>query len=73
MSFRVRVPTGHCFQGYDTKEKFIGYWHQTDKVLKTNPEKVVEIGLGNKRVSNYLENQGIEVVTADMGKGPKSY
>jgi len=66
MKFEPQVPKEHYFQGYDTKERFISYWYQIDAVLKTKPKKVLEIGIGNKTVTNYLRTQGIEVTTVDI-------
>ncbi|MCR3883218.1 UPF0146 family protein [Methanotrichaceae archaeon M04Ac] len=66
MKFGAQVPREHYFKDYDTKERFISYWYQIDEVLRTNPKNVLEIGVGNKTVSNYLKNQGIEVTTVDI-------
>lgn len=66
MKFGPQVPRGHYFKDYDTKERFISYWYQIDEVLRTKPESVLEIGVGNKTVSNYLKDQGIEVTTVDI-------
>ncbi len=66
MTFEPQVPREHYFKGYDTKERFISYWYQINEVLKTEPKNVLEIGVGNKTVSNYLKDQGIEVKTVDI-------
>ncbi|MAG52584.1 MAG: methyltransferase type 11 [Nanoarchaeota archaeon] len=39
---------------YDKKIRWIQYHHQIDQVLKLSPKKVLEIGIGNKVVSDYL-------------------
>ena len=51
---------------YDNKERFISYWHQIDEILSCNPELVVEIGVGNKFVTNYLRQKGINVLSIDI-------
>lgn len=56
------------FFKYDYQERWISYWHQIDEVLKLEPETVLEIGIGNKMVSDYLKKQGIEIATLDMDK-----
>jgi ubiquinone/menaquinone biosynthesis C-methylase UbiE len=56
------------FSKYDHKFRWISYWHQVDEVLKLNPKEVLEIGVGNKTVSNYLKNQGVSMVTLDIDK-----
>jgi len=66
IDFKPQVPKEHYFMEYDTKERWISYWYQINEVLKTKPKKVLEIGIGNGTVANYLKNQGIEVVTVDI-------
>uniref|UniRef100_A0A7C5V3W0 Methyltransferase domain-containing protein n=1 Tax=Caldicellulosiruptor owensensis TaxID=55205 RepID=A0A7C5V3W0_9FIRM len=68
MMFKPQVPREHYFKDYDTKERWISYWYQINEVLKTRPEKVLEVGIGNKTVSDYLRKLGITVVTADVDK-----
>jgi len=58
----------HYSWEYDSKNRFISYWYQTREVLKTGPKKILEIGIGNKTVTNYLKVQEIEVVTVDTEK-----
>lgn len=64
--FRVQVPMEQYFRNYDKETRWLSYWHQISAVLKTNPEKVLEIGIGNKTVTDYLKRRGIEVVTVDI-------
>jgi len=68
---KPQVPKDHYFRGYDTKERWISYWHQINEVLKTKPKKVLEVGIGNKTVSDYLKKLGITVVTADIDESLK--
>ena len=58
----------HYSWEYDSKNRFMSYWHQIQEVLKTKPKKILEIGIGNETVTNYLKTQGIEVVTVDIEK-----
>lgn len=55
-------------KSYDTKERFISYWHQIDEVTNLEPEKVLEIGAGNGFVSEYLKKRGIDITTLDIEK-----
>ena len=66
MKFMPQVPKEHYFKNYDTKERWMSYWYQINEVLKLNPENVLEIGIGNKLVSDYLRRQGIKVTTVDI-------
>jgi len=54
---------------YRTKAMFISCWHQINEVVKTRPNKFLEIGLGNGDVSSYLKNRKINVKTFDIDKG----
>jgi len=66
--FKPQVPSEHYFNGYNTKERWMSYWYQINEVIKTKPKKVLEIGVGNRTVANYLKTYGIEVITADIDK-----
>lgn len=56
------------FSKYDSKNRWVSYWHQINEVLSLKPRNVLEIGVGNKTVSNYLKNRNIKVVTLDKDK-----
>lgn len=63
-------PRGKYFsESYDSKERFISYWHQIHEIVKLNPEKVLEVGVGNGFVSEYLRKRGIDVITLDIDEG----
>lgn len=66
MNFSIQVSNMHYLNGYDTKKRWISYWYQVNEVLKVNPTKMLEIGVGNGTVSNYLKANGIRVLTADI-------
>lgn len=51
---------------YDTKERFISYWHQINLVMGTRPQNVLEVGVGNKFVSGYLRSLGVDIHTLDF-------
>lgn len=48
--------------------RFISYFYQIDSILKLNPKTVLEIGVGNKTVYNYLKQSGLNVVSCDFNK-----
>ena len=55
------------YQGkYDSKRRFISYWHQIHEVLLLKPENVLEVGIGNGFVSRYLREQDTTIVTCDI-------
>ena len=66
---KVQVEPDHYFdKSYDSKERIIGYWHQTKEIIELKPEKVLEIGIGNGFVSQYLKNRKINILTLDIDK-----
>lgn len=46
--------------------RWISYWYQIKEVVFSNTRSVLEIGPGNKIVSNALKEMGIEVMTMDI-------
>ncbi len=69
---KIQVDKNHYFNlQYDTKERWSSYWYQIHEVLKQNSQSVLEIGVGNKTVSDYLRKIGIKVTTCDFDKNLK--
>lgn len=51
---------------YDSKGRFVSYWHQIDEITVLEPDMVLEIGIGNRFVANYLMQRGFNVTTMDI-------
>ena len=51
---------------YDTKWRFCSYWHQIDEILKCFPENILQIGIGNKFLHDYLKKLSINILSADI-------
>ena len=51
---------------YDSKGRFISYWHQIDEVMTIGLAPVLEIGIGNGFVSDWLKKRQIDVTTMDI-------
>lgn len=66
--FNLQVPKEHYFGKYDDVMRFISYFYQIDLVKKLKPNNVLEIGIGNKTVANYLKQNGIKIDTCDFDK-----
>lgn len=66
INLKSQVSVNHYIvKDYDSKERFISYWHQINEIIDLNPNKVLEIGIGNGFVSKYLKERSIDIVTAD--------
>lgn len=64
---KPEVDPDHYFnESYDTKERFISYWHQINEIISLKPKKVLEVGVGNGFVRRYLRDKGIDVTTLDI-------
>jgi len=62
-----QVEPSHYFRReYDSKGRFISYWHQIDEILSLEPKSVLEVGIGNNLVANYLKWRGINITTIDI-------
>lgn len=67
-NFKIQVSRDHYFDKYDSVERFISYFHQIDFALKTKTQKILEIGVGNMIVADYLKRRGLDVTTCDFDK-----
>lgn len=64
---KPQVEPNHYFnKSYDTKERFIGYWHQVNGIVRLEPDSVLEIGIGSGFVSKYLKERDINITTLDF-------
>jgi hypothetical protein len=63
-----KTPRQHYYQQYDSVVRFISYYYQCKTVMDLQPQSVLEIGIGNKSVSNYLKERGIFVTTCDYNE-----
>lgn len=66
---KLQVEPNHYFnESYDTRERFVSYWYQIHEIISLNPKKVLEIGVGNRFVSKYLKEKGLNIVTLDIDR-----
>lgn len=56
----------YTVSNYNNRETWMNFWHQVKAVLKLNPKKILEIGPGNKTVTDMLKKAGVKVVTVDI-------
>ncbi len=71
MKSDIQVGADTYYNDYDTILRFISYHYQIENVLKLRPQKCLEIGIGNRTVSNYLLNAGVNLTTCDFDKDLK--
>jgi len=66
----IQVDKEHyCDKKYDSLARFINYFYQIDLIRQLDPQSILEIGVGNKTVSNYLRQQGHNITTCDHDGG----
>lgn len=53
-------------ENYDTKERFVSYWHQLDEILRLAPARMLEVGVGNHFIADYLRKKNVSLVTLDI-------
>jgi hypothetical protein len=63
-----QVEPDHYWTNYDEKRRFCSYWHQIDEITSLKPKNVLEIGIGNGFVSNYLKQRKLAVTTLDLDR-----
>lgn len=64
---KPQVEPNHYFnQSYDTKKRFISYWHQINEIIKLKPKRALEVGVGNGFVSKYLKEKKVNIITLDI-------
>jgi len=64
---KIQVEPSHYFNKiYDSKERFISYWHQINEIIMLKPSSILEIGIGNGLVANYLKQREFDITTMDI-------
>jgi len=63
---KPQVHPAHYMHQYDSLGRWASYWYQIHEIIDKKPESVLEIGIGNKTVLNYLRQQNIEVTGVDI-------
>lgn len=67
MSTQPQVSQEHYdAYSYDTRERWISYWHQIADVLSVRPRTCLNIGVGSGVVSGYLRMRGVRVTDLDI-------
>jgi len=66
MNDNIQVEPDHYDFSYDSKKRFMSYWHQINEIMKLEPENLLEIGVGSNFLANYLRNKIVDIKTVDI-------
>lgn len=66
--FNIQVKDGHYDNDYESFVRFASYYHQIKSITSLNPKKILEVGIGNGTIANYLKSNGFELTTCDFDK-----
>lgn len=66
--FHAQVSKDYCGMGYDDLSRFISYFSQVDTVIGLDCRKILELGIGNGTVSNYLKRMKLDLTTFDINE-----
>jgi len=72
MNKNIKEKPETYYGDYDTEYRWQSYWQQISLIKKLtkniyNP-RIIEIGIGNKTVSNYLKKFGFNITTGDFDR-----
>ncbi len=62
----MQTTPDNYYLNYDTKGRFCSYWHQIQEITKYEPSSILEIGIGNGFVSEYLLKRSFNIITLDL-------
>ncbi|PIR66437.1 MAG: methyltransferase type 11 [Parcubacteria group bacterium CG10_big_fil_rev_8_21_14_0_10_36_14] len=66
----LQVEKNHYFnRRYNHKARWLSYWYQIDLALEIDARSVLEVGIGNGIVKDYLKKAGKSVLALDIDKG----
>lgn len=62
----IQVEPNLYYQDYDHRERFISYWQQIEYVKKVKPKTLLEVGIGNRFVYDYLKKHNYSIESFDF-------
>lgn len=65
---KPQVTKEHYLSNYDSKDRWLSYWYQLRAVLSSGAKDVLEIGPGNKTLTDALRKKGVNVTTVDIAQ-----
>lgn len=61
-----KKPNKYYDWAYESLPRWVSYWYQIHAVLSLSAKSVLEIGIGNQVVTDYLKTVGLAVTTLDI-------
>jgi len=66
------LKTHYNFDKYCDQERFVSYWHQLKEVLGVKSGSVLEVGVGDQVMANYIkQNTDVKYTSIDIAKDLK--
>jgi len=59
------------FKNYDYFDRWLSYWHQINEIFGLRPKSILEIGVGNRTVWQYLKKEEFDIKTMDIDQERK--
>ncbi len=56
----------HYCETYDDVKRFISYYYQAKLIKELGMNRILEVGIGNKLLSDYLRRFGLQMTTCDI-------
>jgi|SRR3989338_1086980 len=53
-------------KSYDHKHRWMSYWYQIREIFTMNPAKILEVGVGNRFLYDYLKKAGKDITSVDI-------
>ncbi len=64
--------TSYLSLRYNSRTRWMNFWHQVDEVMALKPQRVLEVGAGGGIVRDRLRGVGCEVITVDTDPAVES-
>ncbi|MDD4662668.1 MAG: methyltransferase domain-containing protein [Candidatus ainarchaeum sp.] len=65
---KPQVDITHYDTNYNNLLRWISYYHQIESIIELNPKNILEIGVGNKTIYNYLKQNKYNITSCDFDK-----
>jgi ubiquinone/menaquinone biosynthesis C-methylase UbiE len=63
---KPQVEPSHYGQSYETRRRYLSYWNQLRLIAETDPQELVEVGIGNGFLARQVRASGRKLCTVDF-------